>query len=75
MSGVPLGGEEAVLSKEKGVVASDVGLPDVVNAADDEDITSEIGQKSEERQDEVEEDGSSELTEQSDDDGMLEVHD
>jgi len=74
MSGVPLGGEDAVLSKDKGMTTQDAGASDT-NTVDDEDIISEDGQKSEERQDEVEEEGS-ELTEQSDDDGgVLEVHD
>jgi cleavage and polyadenylation specificity factor subunit 3 len=73
MSGVPLGGDHAALSKnnDKGATTHDVVTSASGKGA--EVVTTESGEKTE-RSKEVEEEGS-ELTEQSDDDGgMLEVH-
>lgn len=65
MSDIPLGGDDAVLSKEKEKTPQDAITTDA------EKMTSGSGQILEDGKDE-----DSDLTEQSDDDGgMLEVHD
>jgi len=71
MSGGSLGSEEGILNKDKTGTPQELGTQDE-NPVDQGIITGN-GQKSEQNKDEAEE--SSELTEQSDDEGgMLEVH-
>jgi len=68
MSGVPVGNEDGVLSKDKPKVPQEINKAATVGS-----VTLRNGHRSVESKDEEE---SSELTEQSDDDGrMLEVHD
>ena len=75
MSGVSLGSADDALNKDKTRTPQEAGTPDKI-AAGEGDITMGSGQKSAEKsKDEIEEE-SSELTEQSDDEGgLLEVHD
>lgn len=77
VSGIPVGGDDAVLSKEKEKAPQDTATSNNLAAdanADAENMISENRHNLEGGQDDV--DGDSELTEQSDDDGgMLEVHD
>ena len=71
MSGIPIGNEDGILSKDKAKTPPEVGLPNKNAVAGD--ITMANGQQPTEKIKDGEE--SSDLTEQSDDDGeMLEVH-
>jgi hypothetical protein len=72
MSGIPIGNEDGILSKDKAKMPPEVELPNMNVAFGDIAIAN--GRKPMEKIKDGEE--SSDLTEQSDDDGeMLEVHD